>query len=142
VGRRARRPRRPVRRRLLLITLWQAGAGEQAIALAARAAAHVALDDPDAVAGLLGALREVGAGEQAAVLLARDPAGHAAVDHLVAIGGLLGALRRVGAGEQVTTLAARAAGHVALDNPRDVAVLLYVLQQAVPPRPFAHDSQA
>ena len=44
------------------------------------AAAHAALDDPGAVAGLLDSLREAGAHEQAAALLARDPAAHAALD--------------------------------------------------------------
>ncbi len=41
------------------------------------AAAHVALDDPGAVASLLDNLREVGAPAQAAALLARNPAAHA-----------------------------------------------------------------
>ena len=44
------------------------------------AAAHAALDDPSAVAYLLGVLRRAGAGDQAAALLARDPASHAALD--------------------------------------------------------------
>ena len=48
--------------------LREAGAQEQATALAERAAAHVSLDDPDAVARLLGSLREAGAQEQATAL--------------------------------------------------------------------------
>ena len=50
------------------------GAEQQAAALAERAAAHAALDDPDGVASLLGRLREAGAEQQAAALLARLPA--------------------------------------------------------------------
>ncbi|MFH8371847.1 hypothetical protein, partial [Streptomyces sp. NPDC018031] len=61
----------------LLGVLRGAGAEGQAAVLAERAAAHVALEDPDAVARLLGVLREAGAEEQAAVLAARLPAaGH------------------------------------------------------------------
>ena len=52
----------------LLGSLREAGAHEQATALADRAAAHVSLDDPDAVARLLGSLREAGAQEQATAL--------------------------------------------------------------------------
>ena len=48
----------------LLGSLREAGAREQATALAERAAAHVPLDDPGAVADLLGSLREAGAREQ------------------------------------------------------------------------------
>jgi hypothetical protein len=44
--------------------LREAGAAEQAAALAARAAAHVSLDDPYSVASLLDRLREAGAAEQ------------------------------------------------------------------------------
>jgi hypothetical protein len=94
----------------LLGSLRQAGAHDQAAALAARAAAHAALDNPGDVARLLGSpqqmavyeqvapdgslratmsvdrLWQAGAHEQAAALLARDPAAHAALDdpHAVA----------------------------------------------------------
>ena len=47
---------------------------EQAAALAGRAAAHAPLDNPGAVARLLGSLREAGAHEQAAALAGRLPA--------------------------------------------------------------------
>jgi hypothetical protein len=49
------------------------GAGQQATALARRAAAHVLLDDLDAVTRLLRALRAAGAAEQAAALASRLP---------------------------------------------------------------------
>ena len=52
----------------LLDGLREAGADEQAAALADRAAAHAALDNPNAVASLLGWLLEAGADEQATTL--------------------------------------------------------------------------
>ena len=55
----------------LLVRLREAGAHEQAAALAARAAAHTPLDYPADVAGLVVRLREAGEHEQAAVLAAR-----------------------------------------------------------------------
>ena len=62
LGRRPGQPRRPGWPSL---TCWgrcaTAGASEAVTTLAARAAAQVSLDDPGAVAGLLGALREAGA---------------------------------------------------------------------------------
>jgi len=58
----------------LLDALREAGAHEQAAALATRAAAHAPLDNPAAVARLLDALREAGAHEQAAALTDRLPA--------------------------------------------------------------------
>ena len=60
----------------LLERLREAGAHEQAAALAdraARAAEDAPLGDPGGVARLLEWLREAGAHEQAAALLARDP---------------------------------------------------------------------
>ena len=54
---------------------WGADAGQQAAALAERAAAaHVPLDDPYGVAFLLARLREADAAQQAAALAARLPA--------------------------------------------------------------------
>ena len=53
--------------------LREAGAQDQATALAERAAAHVALDDPGAVASLLRELREAGAQDQATALEDRLP---------------------------------------------------------------------
>jgi hypothetical protein len=58
----------------LLDRLREAGADDQAAALASRAAAHAALDHPGAVARLLRSLREAGAHEQAATLAGRLPA--------------------------------------------------------------------
>jgi hypothetical protein len=52
-----------------------AGAHEQITALADRAAAHVSVDDPDAVARLLDSLRAAGAHEQATALAERLSAG-------------------------------------------------------------------
>jgi hypothetical protein len=95
------------------------------------AAAHAALGDPSAVAGLLDALRRVGADDQAASLVARDPAGHTALDDPSAVAGLLDALRRAGADDQVAALVARdPAGHTALDDPAGVADLLRELREA------------
>ena len=95
------------------------------------AAAYAALDDPSAVAGLLGALREAGADHQVAALLARDPAAHAALDDPSAVAGLLGALREAGADHQVAALLARdLAAHAALDDPSAVAGLLGALREA------------
>ena len=58
----------------LLDSLRGAGADEQATALAGRAAARAALDNPDGVASLLNSLREAGAHGQAAALADRLPA--------------------------------------------------------------------
>ena len=75
-------------------------------------AAHASLDDPRAVADLLGALREAGASDAVAALLARDPAAQVRLDldDPGAVAALLGALRAAGASDAVTALAARAAG--------------------------------
>jgi hypothetical protein len=81
------------------------GAGEQAAALAARAAAGAALDNPAAVAALLRALREVGAQEQAAALAAR--AADVSLDDPYGVVPLLRALRKEGANHQHETLVNR-----------------------------------
>ena len=117
----------------LLDSLREAGAHEQAAALADRAAAHAALDNPDAVAGLLDSLREAGAHEQAAALADRAAA-HAPLDNPVAVAFLLDSLRQAGGHEQAAALLARdPAAHAALDDPRAVAILLDRLQPARPP---------
>ena len=114
----------------LLGALREAGADEQAAALAARAAAHAPLDDPLGVDSLLFRLREAGADEQAAALAARAAA-RAPLDDADGVAILLGALRRVGAGEQAAALLARdPAAHTALDNPDGVASLLDSLREA------------
>ena len=115
----------------LLDSLREAGAHEQAAALAGRAAAHAALDDPGGVACLLDSLREAGAHEQAAALLARDPAAHAALDDPDGVASLLDSLREAGAHEQAAALAGpRPAAHAALDDPGGVARLLDSLREA------------
>ena len=70
-------------------------------------AAHVSLDNPDAVAWLLGRLREAGTQEQVTALLHRDPAAHVSLDNPRAVAGLLGRLREAGTQEQITALADR-----------------------------------
>ena len=111
--------------------LREAGAQDQVIALASRAAAHAALDDPGAVARLLDSLREAGAQDQVAALLHRNPAGHAAFDDPGAVAGLLDSLRRAGAQEQISVLVHRnLAAHVPLDDPYRVARLLNSLREA------------
>jgi hypothetical protein len=57
----------------LLDILREAGAEQQAAALAERAAAHAALNDPGGVAALLYSLRRAGAPDQAAALATRLP---------------------------------------------------------------------
>ncbi|MFE3122950.1 hypothetical protein ACFXHD_05975 [Streptomyces hydrogenans] len=99
--------------------------------LAERTAAHVALDNPRAVAGLLKALRETGMDVQATALLARNPTAHVALDNPRVVAGLLKALRGAGADAQVTALLARnPAAHAALDNAAGVALLLEALRGA------------
>ncbi len=93
----------------LLDRLREAGADEQAAALADRAAAHVALDDPADVAWLLDRLREAGAQEQAAALAERAAA-HVPLDDPARVARLLGSLREAGAQEQAAALADRLPG--------------------------------
>jgi hypothetical protein len=82
------------------------------------------------VAELLGALREAGAGQQAAALIARDPAGRASLDNPPAVAKLLGALREAGAVQQVAALIARdPAGHASLDDAYAVERLLGALRE-------------
>jgi hypothetical protein len=76
----------------LLDAMREAGADQQALALAARAAASVALDSLAAVARLLGALREAGMDQQALALAARAAA-NAPINDWYGVTVLLGALR-------------------------------------------------
>jgi hypothetical protein len=94
----------------LLDSLRKAGAEQQAAALAERAAAHAALDNPYGVARLLDSLRKAGAEQQAAALLARDPAAHVALDYPDAVASLLDSLRKAGAEQQAAALADRLPG--------------------------------
>jgi len=91
----------------LLESLREAGAGEQAAALAGRAAAHTPLDHPHDVAYLLGSLREAGADEQAAALLARGPAARTVLDDPRGVAYLLESLQQAGADEQAAELTGR-----------------------------------
>jgi hypothetical protein len=94
------------------------------------AVTYTSLDDPYAVAGLLGALREADATSQANTLLERDPAAHASLDDPYGVHRLLDALREADATSQVTTLATRAAAYVSVDQPGAVAELLGALRSA------------
>ena len=94
------------------------------------AAAHAALDDPDAVASLLDSLRQAGAHEQAAALLARDPAAHAALDDPDGVARLLDSLREAGAHEQAAALAGPGRRPRRPRRPGAVASLLDSLREA------------
>jgi uncharacterized protein YidB (DUF937 family) len=121
----------PARVAGLLDRLREAGAEQQATALADRAAAHIALDDPARVAGLLDRLREAGAEQQATALLRRDPAAHVSLDDPSGVARLLDRLREAGAEQQATALLRRdPAAHVALDDPGRVVWLLDSLREA------------
>ena len=112
----------------LLASLRDAGAQEQATALADRAATHVSLDNPVAVARLLASLRDAGAQQQATALADRA-ATHVCLDNPVAVAELLASLRDADAQQQVTALADRlpAAGMFSLFE--------RVQRNAVPVRP-------
>jgi hypothetical protein len=68
--------------------------------------AHTRLDDPGAVASLLGALRTAGASDEVAALLARDPAASVSRDNLSGLESLLTELWELGAEEQAAAVAA------------------------------------
>jgi transcriptional regulator with XRE-family HTH domain len=113
----------------MLHALLKAGANEQVTALLARdPATHVSLDSSASVAHLLIALREAGAHDQARELAARAAARTSATS--LSLGSLLVALRESGALHQAQDLATRAAAQVPLDDPSDVAMLLYALWEA------------
>ena len=105
---RPRRPgqprRRPLGGRAAAAGAARGRAGDAAAALAARVAGQVSLDDPEAVAALLRALHEAGAGDAVAALLARDPAGQVSLDDPEAVAALLRALHEAGAGDAVAAL--------------------------------------
>ena len=94
------------------------------------AVARVLLEDPFAVARLLGTLQRAGAQEQVSLLLHRDPVARVLLEDPFAVARLLGRLRESGAQKQATALAERAAARVPLDDPRAVAELLARLQEA------------
>ena len=94
------------------------------------AVGQASLDDPWAVAALLGALREAGAGD-AVTALATRAAARASLDRPGAVAALLGELREAGAGDAVTALLARdPAARASLDRPGAVAALLRELREA------------
>jgi hypothetical protein len=93
------------------------------------AAARASLEDPDAVARLLGILRAAGAPEQVAVLADRAAA-RASLDAPESVARLLVSLRAAGAQDQVAVLADRAAARASLDDPWAVAGLLVSLRAA------------
>ena len=108
---------------VLLDSLREAGAHEQAAALLARdPAAHAPLDAPGRVASLVDSLRVAGADEQAAALAGRAAA-HAPLDDPGRVASLVDSLRVAGADEQAAALAGRAAAHAPLDDPDGVADL-------------------
>lgn len=113
----------------LLKALRKAGANEQTIRLADRAADSASLDDPLGVAELLHALREASAKEQVGALVARDPAAHAVLGSTLGVAALLTALREAGADGQVGALAYRAT-QIPLDYTLGVAELLEALSKA------------
>lgn len=93
------------------------------------AAAHAALDDPNAVARLLSQLREAGGPSGVRVLLDRNPAVHVGLDDLDAVGALLQQLHTTSADEQLVALADRVADHGRLHDPSAVVRLLDRLQE-------------
>ena len=119
----------------LLLALRDTGAKKQYGVLADRAAAHLPIGNPDAVAWLLGmldrfAVQGTGAQEQLAALLARNPAAHVAIGDPYIINRLLMDLRLAGAQEQFGVLAGRAAAHVAIGDLMALTLLLWELRLA------------
>ena len=110
------------------LPLCWAGAHDQAAALASRAAAHAALDNPGGVAVLLDSLRQAGARDQAAALASRAAA-HAALDDPGGVAWLLRSLRAAGADEQAAALLARDPAAHALDNPGGVGGVGFLLSR-------------
>jgi hypothetical protein len=91
----------------------------------------VTLDNPSAVADLLGNLRRVGDGRQhVAALLDHNPAASVFLDNPLAVARLLDCLRDTGASQQVTALAERAAPNATLDDANGLASLLRSLRLA------------
>jgi hypothetical protein len=113
----------------LLLALRGAGAGtgDAAAALATRAAHRASLENPWAVALLLGALRDARARDAAAALATRI-ADHASLGNLAGVAWLLRMLR--GQEDAEAALASRAAHHANLEDPAGVAALLGALREA------------
>src|ERR1017187_344280 len=128
---------------ILIYCLLDDRQAEQVTALIARSpAAHVAIDNPGSVGGLLASFQKAGAHEQINVLLARDPATSAAVDPLDrprsvvsyhypdGVTRLLRELRAVSAHQQVSILADRVTAHAPLNEPDKIATLLTGFREA------------
>ena len=119
----------------LIIHLYQVSPVDTSRA-ARWAVSHASLDDPWAVAGLLGELRTAGADDAVCALLDRDPVRHAGLDDPWAVARLLGELRTAGADDAVRALLDRdPVRHASLDDPWAVAWLLEELRAA-----GAHDA--
>jgi hypothetical protein len=88
------------------------------------AAAHAALDSPAAVARLLEAFRETGAGEQVTALADRAAA-YIAVDDASAVHILADVMREAGASEQAAILTGRAPEH---PDPDNLGAIRFVLE--------------
>ena len=84
---------------------WDVGgaAGPPVTVLASRVASQVSLDDPRAVAVVLGVLREAGADDAVHTLLDRDPAAHVSLDDLGLVTELLEMPREVRATTMAST---------------------------------------
>src|SRR6185437_8680374 len=80
----------------LLDSMQQAGAKQQATALATRAAEHVVLNNPGGIASLLDSMQEAGA-KQWATALATRAAAHVSLDDPGGVARLLDSLRSAGA---------------------------------------------
>ena len=91
--------------------------------------ARARLDNPWEVAGLLGELRQAGAGDAIRTLLARDPTAHVRLDDPWGIAVLMDELCEAGADDRARTLAARAAAHVSLSSRMAAADLLGMMQR-------------
>ena len=114
----------------LLKELRNAEADEATRTLAARAADHASIDDPAAVAELVGALRDEAGETDAARALAARAVGHASFDRPQDAAAMLWALGAVLADEAVDALAAQAARHASLSDPFSVVSLLRELRNA------------
>ncbi|MDN3354924.1 hypothetical protein [Actinomadura sp. DC4] len=116
---------------LTLLMQYGTGTREQVGVVAERAAIRLPLDDPRAVARLLGDLELAGRREEIGLLLDRGPAAHVALDDPDAVATLLYELARIRANDQVAALLDRdPAARVALDDPKAVVRLLNELRRA------------
>jgi hypothetical protein len=111
-----------------LIRLLRLGNRNEVVHAARWIVGHASLDSPWAVAELLRAMREVGAGDAVSALASRAAA-QARLDDPLAVAELLRAMREVEAGDAVSALASRAAAQARLDDPPAVAELLRAMNE-------------